>query len=353
MATKPNIIGTLIRSELWDLMDRYDLKVNDRRKYEELHSVVRTLSKSDLGEFLLDLDRERLKQICRELSLDDGGKVKAEIVDRILGKDDDDQSSTRGQSNKLRVLDGLTREELHVLTDGLEIVLPDRLRRESAIEALSKVSKKGLADAFVGLSRDSLKRLCRDLRLDEGGKKKQELVERVLGVRPAEDDDDEPDTETGPSKRKPRLFIGSTVEALPVAREVQAELEHDVEGSIWSQNLFAAGQTTWSTLVAKARDFDFALIVFSGDDAVVSRGAPTTAPRDNVLLEYGLFVGSLGPERTLFLYDRHHKPKIASDLAGVTALTYDGERTDGNLQAAVGPPCTQLRKLLQKLGPRE
>jgi predicted nucleotide-binding protein len=34
--------------------------------------------------------------------------------------------------------------------------------------------------------------------------------------------------------------------------------------------------------------FDFALFVFSGDDAIESRGAATRAPRDNVLLEYGL-----------------------------------------------------------------
>jgi predicted nucleotide-binding protein len=68
-----------------------------------------------------------------------------------------------------------------------------------------------------------------------------------------------------------------------------------------------------------------------------------------VLLEYGLFVGAVGPDRTFFLYNRDHPPKIASDLAGVTALTY-GDRDDGNLQAAVGPACTGLRRRYAKLG---
>lgn len=68
-----------------------------------------------------------------------------------------------------------------------------------------------------------------------------------------------------------------------------------------------------------------------------------------MLLEYGLFVGAVGPDRTFFLYNRDHPPKIASDLAGVTALTY-GDRDDGNLQAAVGPACTGLRRRYAKLG---
>ena len=131
---------------------------------------------------------------------------------------------------------------------------------------------------------------------------------------------------------------------------MQAELDHDIQTTVWTQNLFTPGDATWSRLVDMARtQFDFALFVFSGDDTVESRGAATRAPRDNVLLEYGLFVGAVGPDRTFFLFNRDHRPKIASDLAGVTALEY-GDRDDGNLQAAVGPACTRLIKQCKKLG---
>jgi predicted nucleotide-binding protein len=60
-------------------------------------------------------------------------------------------------------------------------------------------------------------------------------------------------------------------------------------------------------------------------------------------------VGTIGPARTFFLYNRDHPPKIGSDLAGVTALTY-GDRDDGNQQAAVGPACTRLIERRTKLG---
>jgi predicted nucleotide-binding protein len=150
---------------------------------------------------------------------------------------------------------------------------------------------------------------------------------------------------------KPSLFIGSTVECLQVARDVAAELEHELEATVWNQNMFGGGEMTWSSLVGRASSFDFALLIFGADDYVKSRGKGARVVRDNVLIEYGLFVGTLGPERTFFLYNRDKKPKIASDLAGVVPLTY-GERTDGNSQAAVGTACNTIRKKAVALGKR-
>jgi hypothetical protein len=46
--------------------------------------------------------------------------------------------------------------------------------------------------------------------------------------------------------------------------------------------------------------------------------------------------------------DELHLP---SDLAGVTPATYDPDRQDGNLNAALGPACNQIRKAIQKAGP--
>lgn len=349
MATKRAIVEQLTRDELWELVDTYDLKVEDRRKLDELHSVALRLHRTDLRDFLSCMDRVRLKAICRRLDLDDGGKLKTEIADRILGHNGDESGSDspRGSRLRTRVLNELSREDLHRLADRLHVELSDRRSRESAIETLLKVSKNDLGSAFRLLSRDTLKRTCRSLEIDDAGTKKQELIERIFRIKLTDEDED-----ASKPARKPRLFIGSTVEALAVAREVQAELEHEAETTIWSQDLFTAGATTWSDLVKKSQWFDFALIVFSGDDTVLSRGSSSSAPRDNVLLEYGLFVGTLGSERTFFLYDRNHKPKLATDLAGVTALTYDGERTDKNLQAAVGPACTRLRKLFKEHGNR-
>ena len=153
------------------------------------------------------------------------------------------------------------------------------------------------------------------------------------------------------TRTPPRMFIGSTAEALNVARAVQQELDHDMEITLWNQNVFEPGNATWLDLVDQARSkkFDFALLVLGAEDQVISRGVTSQSPRDNVLLELGLFAGALGRERTLFLYDRSNRPKIASDLAGIMALQYRGDRSDENLRSAVGPACEEIRKHIKRL----
>jgi predicted nucleotide-binding protein len=153
------------------------------------------------------------------------------------------------------------------------------------------------------------------------------------------------------TRARPSMFIGSTVEALKVARAVHAELDHDLEITLWNQNVFEPGNATWLDLITQARSgkFDFALLVLGAEDEITSRGTTSSGPRDNCLLELGLFAGALGPDRTFFLIDRDNRPKIATDLAGITPLSYAGNRSDGNLQSAVGPACEQIRQRVEKL----
>jgi tetratricopeptide (TPR) repeat protein len=148
---------------------------------------------------------------------------------------------------------------------------------------------------------------------------------------------------------KPRVFIGSSSEGLEVAQAIQSELEHDAESTIWNQGFFPPSRATLESLVAEAPSFDFALIIVHGDDRLESRGAELLAPRDNVIFELGLFFGVLGRERTLFLFNRMRPPKLPTDIAGVTALTYQ-DRDDGNMRAALGPACHAIREQIKKLG---
>jgi hypothetical protein len=53
------------------------------------------------------------------------------------------------------------------------------------------------------------------------------------------------------TKRKERIFIGSSVEGLEVARAIQRELEHDSEVEIWSHSdVFVLGSSTLEALEA-------------------------------------------------------------------------------------------------------
>ena len=95
----------------------------------------------------------------------------------------------------------------------------------------------------------------------------------------------------------PSLFIGSSTEGLPIAHALQAELDEECEPLVWRQNVFGPTGTTIGALLEKAQNSDFAALVLTPDDSVVSRTAENSVARDNVIFELGLFLGALGPRR--------------------------------------------------------
>ena len=147
-----------------------------------------------------------------------------------------------------------------------------------------------------------------------------------------------------------KVFIGSSSEGLEVARQVQVALQDQtIEVIIWDQGVFEPGKSYLTALLDATESFDFAVLVLTSDDIVVSRGHEHDAPRDNALIELGLFLGSIGRQRSFFMYDKSSPPKMASDLAGICGVTFYGK--DRNMQAAVGSACTIIRNRIRDLGP--
>lgn len=157
-----------------------------------------------------------------------------------------------------------------------------------------------------------------------------------------------PITKIGKNKR-PRLFIGSSTEGLAVAEVIQLGLDEVAECTLWTQGAFNLSQTTIESIVDATAKFDFAVLILTPDDMTIKRGEIQASARDNILFELGLFTGALGRARTFMVFPRDSKPVFPSDLAGVTAATYS-ERTDGNLEAALGPVCTRIKKAMGAVG---
>jgi predicted nucleotide-binding protein len=78
-------------------------------------------------------------------------------------------------------------------------------------------------------------------------------------------------------------------------------------------------------------------------DLTTSRDEHKPSPRDNVLLELGLFLGRLGRQQTFIVYDRSANLKLPSDLAGVTLADFE-MHSSGNAQASVGAACTKIEQ---------
>ena len=99
---------------------------------------------------------------------------------------------------------------------------------------------------------------------------------------------------------KPRLFIASSTEGLPIAEAIQVGLDDAAECTIWTQGAFNLSETVAESIVKAPVKYDFAVLVFTPDDVVEKRGERRSAPRDNLLFELGLFTGALGRARTLW-----------------------------------------------------
>lgn len=87
---------------------------------------------------------------------------------------------------------------------------------------------------------------------------------------------------------------------------------------------FLPGIHTLGRLIEISHSVDAAIFIFSEDDKIWYRGDALLQPRDNVLLEYGLFLGVLGPNKAIIC--RHRSPKNPVDLHGVTFLDVTEDR---------------------------
>ena len=151
---------------------------------------------------------------------------------------------------------------------------------------------------------------------------------------------------------RPNIFIICSREALEIARTLQAALSHDeMLVTLWTDGVFRASEYPLQSLTAAVSASDFAVAVIHGDDVVRSRHKQRLAPRDNVTFELGLFMGQLGQERSILVEPRGEEIKLASDLRGLTTLTYrlgDPEVLD----ALLAPTAHELRKHINRIGVR-
>ena len=85
MPTKRAILDQLSAKELRAAIDSHELHVDDRRVKAQLVDALAGSRKVRLDEVLLELSRNRLKELCRGFGLDDSGRKKADIVARLVG----------------------------------------------------------------------------------------------------------------------------------------------------------------------------------------------------------------------------------------------------------------------------
>jgi O-acetyl-ADP-ribose deacetylase (regulator of RNase III) len=149
---------------------------------------------------------------------------------------------------------------------------------------------------------------------------------------------------------KPRIFVGSSREAIDVCRAIQGELDDDFDVTVWDQDIFRLSYGALDSLLDALDSSDAGVFVLRPDDLTESRGESSPTARDNVTFELGMFIGRLGRDRTFMLTPARSAVRLPSDLIGLTTARYDTDRFySGQRRAAVGPACTKIRDALESI----
>lgn len=123
---------------------------------------------------------------------------------------------------------------------------------------------------------------------------------------------------------KPKVFIGSSTESFDRAEYLKSLLKNDdYDVYVWKDGIFKASTSTLTGLLETASSYDFAILILHPDDVTESRGSGAASPRDNVIFELGMFMGSLSAKRVFILRPENSDLKIPSDLLGITCLPYE------------------------------
>lgn len=118
---------------------------------------------------------------------------------------------------------------------------------------------------------------------------------------------------------KKRLFIGSSAEQIDTLREITNMIGDIVECTPWT-NAFGLNKSALDALIKQTRLSDFAILLATKDDITNKKGTTLETPRDNIIFEFGLFLGAAGPEKCFLLAEEG--TGLPSDIDGITIPTF-------------------------------
>ncbi|MBX7044430.1 MAG: nucleotide-binding protein [Ignavibacteria bacterium] len=144
---------------------------------------------------------------------------------------------------------------------------------------------------------------------------------------------------------KPKIFIGSSKESEQLAEKIKKSFGNSAQVQIWNKGFFSISDTALESLINSINEYHFAIFIFSDDDLTISREQVFKTSRDNVILEYGLFLGHYKDKKRVFILRPNVRNlKIPSDLNGLTVGFYDI-----NKEATIKKLCLEIKKNIDRI----
>ncbi len=154
----------------------------------------------------------------------------------------------------------------------------------------------------------------------------------------------------GAYREQVRVFIISSSEALDVARAIQTAISaEDILVTVWTDGLFKVSSYVLDILENAIDETDFGVAIAHSDDVTIYRDQEWPTPRDNVILELGMFMGRLGRKRAILMEPQGDAVHLPTDLKGITTIRYTFK--EGKDSAALlAPACNILRNHIREWG---
>ena len=129
-------------------------------------------------------------------------------------------------------------------------------------------------------------------------------------------------------EKKLEIFLGSSLEAESYMEQIALRLEElktiPLPWNAVGKGIFIPGTNIIDALINITKRVQAAVFIFNADDKKWNKKSSMEildSVRDNVLFEYGLFVGALSKKKVCFVCKGN--PQLASDLKGVTYINGD------------------------------
>jgi len=143
------------------------------------------------------------------------------------------------------------------------------------------------------------------------------------------------------------VFIGGSSEAKKIAEKVKELIDGsgEINCTVWDQT-FEFNKTFLRSLQEACYSYDFGILIASKDDIALIRDNVKDIPRDNIIFEYGLFLGALGNNRTFLVQEKG--ANLPTDLLGYTAPRYVLDYSDKDWETLCNSLVEAMKNQFQK-----
>ncbi len=130
-------LDALSKPRILEIVDILGLGLPGRLLKAELVDAIAASRRAPLPRIVELLSRDELKAICRAVGLDDSGRAKIVIADRILGRRPDGSTATLTKVQLMEAVaaaTGLLKKDAEVVVNAAIAAMTDSLRAGSSIE---------------------------------------------------------------------------------------------------------------------------------------------------------------------------------------------------------------------------